>query len=93
MISLTLAVEFNGDQISLINFLGLLVCLSGITSHVIHKIRNPIVVKPPNFYEENESLELGEPLISEKTELIQETSDEEQSDTQELFNILHSRDR
>uniref|UniRef100_A0A0K8TQP9 Putative solute carrier family 35 member c2 n=1 Tax=Tabanus bromius TaxID=304241 RepID=A0A0K8TQP9_TABBR len=34
---LVLAVEFNGDQIALINVLGLALCLGGICCHVIHK--------------------------------------------------------
>lgn len=76
-----------------INAVGLLICLCGITSHVIHKIRNPIVIKPINYYDENETVELGEPLISERIELINESSEEDISDSQELFNILQNRDR
>lgn len=87
-----LAVEWNGDQMSFINFIGLLVCLSGITSHVVHKIRHPNI-KTHNHYEEDTNFELGEPLISERSELINQSSDDEKSDTQELFNILHSHDR
>lgn len=61
---------------------------------MIHKIKNPIVVKPVNYYEENDILEMGEPLInSEKIEFMKESSDEDLSDTQELFNILHSHER
>lgn len=79
---------------SAINAVGLIICLAGITSHVIHKLRNPVVVKATNYYEETDTLEMGEPLInSEKSELLLASSDEELSDTQELFNILHSHDR
>lgn len=34
---LALAVEYNGDQVSLLNALGLFVCLAGICCHIIHK--------------------------------------------------------
>lgn len=32
-----LAVEFNGDQMSTINMLGLVMCLGGIACHIVHK--------------------------------------------------------
>lgn len=38
MCILVLAVEVSGDQLSLINVLGLAMCLLGISCHVIHKI-------------------------------------------------------
>jgi solute carrier family 35, member C2 len=34
---LVLAVEINGDQLSVLNVLGLIMCVGGICSHVIHK--------------------------------------------------------
>lgn len=34
---LVLAVELNGEQLSLYNLIGLILCLGGITSHVIYK--------------------------------------------------------
>lgn len=34
---LVLAVEVNGEQLSFYNLVGLILCLGGITSHVIHK--------------------------------------------------------
>lgn len=34
---LVLAVTFNGDQLSTLNILGLMLCLGGIFSHVFHK--------------------------------------------------------
>lgn len=34
---LVLAVEINGDQLSFMNIMGLVMCLGGICSHVIHK--------------------------------------------------------
>lgn len=32
-----MAVEINGDQLSALNVLGLILCLGGICSHVLHK--------------------------------------------------------
>ncbi|XP_011189014.2 solute carrier family 35 member C2 [Zeugodacus cucurbitae] len=37
---LALGVELNGDQLSLINVLGLVVCLAGICMHLLHKYLN-----------------------------------------------------
>lgn len=37
MVILVLAVELTGDQLSLINAMGLLVCLLGIIGHIVHK--------------------------------------------------------
>lgn len=34
---LILAVEVNGDQMSVINMLGLVMCLAGIACHIVHK--------------------------------------------------------
>lgn len=34
---LVLAVELNGDQLSPLNVVGLVMCLGGISSHVLHK--------------------------------------------------------
>lgn len=91
---LIIAVEWTGDEMSALNAVGLLVCLCGISSHVIHKIRNTTVQKENDYYEEtdNENLELNKSLIS-SAELLKESSDDEHSDTQELFNVLRSHDR
>lgn len=37
IVQLVLAVEYQGDQISVMNMLGLVMCLSGIACHVVHK--------------------------------------------------------
>lgn len=34
---LILAVEYDGDQMSIINMLGLVMCLGGIACHIVHK--------------------------------------------------------
>ncbi|KAI1297299.1 Solute carrier family 35 member C2 [Halotydeus destructor] len=46
IITLFLAYEYNGDQMSLINFLGLVICLIGITYHVIQKAVDATGKKP-----------------------------------------------
>lgn len=43
--TLYLAVEYNGDVLSMINFVGLFTCLVGITIHVILKAREATVGK------------------------------------------------
>ena len=43
--TLYLAVEFNGDILSPINFVGLFVCLAGITLHCILKTKEATVGK------------------------------------------------
>lgn len=43
---LILAVELNGDQMSALNILGLVMCMSGISFHVFHKF---CISKPANF--------------------------------------------
>ncbi|XP_031618621.1 solute carrier family 35 member C2 [Contarinia nasturtii] len=42
---LALAVVFYGDQISTVNMFGLVMCLSGITCHIIHKFFTTTIVK------------------------------------------------
>lgn len=37
--TLYIAIEYNGDVLSLLNFVGLFTCLTGITLHVILKVR------------------------------------------------------
>lgn len=89
-----LAVEWNGDEMSALNAMGLLVCLSGIVSHVIHKLRTTTnAPRTDQYYEEREGMEMGTPLISNSVELARESSEDEHSDTQELFNVLRSHDR
>ena len=37
MCVLTIAAEFGGDRWGVINFIGLLICMVGISVHVVHK--------------------------------------------------------
>ncbi|XP_044269319.1 solute carrier family 35 member C2 [Tribolium madens] len=88
---LVLAVEWTGDQLSLINVVGLLICLSGITCHVFHKLRH--TAKMARVYEmHDERRELGEHLIVNEDGHVSSDNDEK-NDTQVLFDILRNRDR
>lgn len=93
-----LAVQWNGDKLSAINVIGLIVCLLGITTHVIHKIKT-IQPKTTSYkigYDENERQELGEYLINDVNVNHYDYSSEsegEHSDTQVLFDILNRHDR
>lgn len=93
---LILAVIWNGDKISLINFVGLLICLGGIISHVIHKIQTTHLNGTNRFHDfEVEKFEVSESLINDSVEHLTVSSDSEneQSDTQVLFDILNRRER
>lgn len=92
-----LAVQWNGDKLSLINVIGLIVCILGITSHVVHKIKTvqPKILSHKVGYE-NERQEMGEYLINDINLSHYDYSSEsegEHSDTQVLFNILNRHDR
>lgn len=92
-----LAVEWNGDRLSAVNVIGLVVCLLGISSHVAHKIKTiqPRVSALKVGYE-NERQELGEYLINDVNISHYDYSSEsegEHSDTQVLFDILNRHDR
>lgn len=91
---LVLAVEWNGDQLSPINVIGLLICLSGITCHVLHKLRNSSKMVGRVYEVQSERRELGEHLIiNEDNHYDLSSENDEKSDTQILFDILRSRDR
>lgn len=91
-----MAVVFNGDEMSALNAAGLIVCLAGISLHVVHKIKTQPVRAPGRSYE----MEVGrngirEHLINGHIESDADTSvsDEEKSDTEVLFDILNRHDR
>lgn len=93
---MTLAVFLNGDPMSTINFVGLLMCLGGITTHVIHKIKNipkGNQMRFHGFHNDNRELEESLMINSEDLTYMSSESDGEQSDSQVLFNILNRHER
>lgn len=92
----TLAVAFNGDTMTFINSIGLVICMGGIICHVVHKIKTTPIQNISRPYEfEQDHHELGRSLMDNSVDQINLTSesDSEHSDSQELFNILNSHDR
>ncbi|KAM7358370.1 solute carrier family 35 member C2 [Cochliomyia hominivorax] len=61
---LVLAVEYNGDQLSLINALGLVVCLAGICCHIVHKYSTLTKLQDLNAYDESTDLHLNEASLN-----------------------------
>ncbi|XP_065359500.1 solute carrier family 35 member C2 [Calliphora vicina] len=61
---LVLAVEYNGDQLSLVNALGLVVCLAGICCHVVHKYSTLTKLQELNTYDESSDLHLNEASLN-----------------------------
>ncbi|XP_014246743.1 solute carrier family 35 member C2 [Cimex lectularius] len=91
--TLILAIEWKGDVISKLNFEGLLLCVGGIILHVVHK-----VIKG----KKEQDLNLHKPVVDEATahflaELSTSSDGEDDarddSSTEVLFSVLHSRDR
>ena len=71
-----------------------LFCLSGITCHVLHKLRNSSKMVGRVNEVQSERRELGEHLIiNEDNHYDLSSENDEKSDTQILFDILRSRDR
>ncbi|CAH1169688.1 unnamed protein product [Phaedon cochleariae] len=86
---LVLAVQWNGDELSPLNVLGLIVCLCGISFHVVHKIRTQTSVKSPTRSYETVD-DIGEHLMKGNTLYgLSEDSEEDKSDTEVLFDILN----
>ncbi|XP_022913966.1 solute carrier family 35 member C2 [Onthophagus taurus] len=94
---LVLAHFINGDEMSFINVIGLVVCLTGIITHVIHKIRNVQAQSniQRSYNGDADGFEVGKSLIDNSAVNVHYHSDtdEENSDSQELFNILNRHDR
>lgn len=82
-----------GDQMSVINVIGLLICMSGVAYHVVHKINTTSVrTNRPQF--ESETVDLKESLLDHEEQLhVSSESEDEKSDTQVLFDILNTHDR
>ncbi|CAG9853964.1 unnamed protein product [Phyllotreta striolata] len=93
VVQLVIAVEWAHDQLSLLNIVGLVFCLCGISLHVFHKIKNqPIRYQRP-YDATSERQEVNEYLISNYMHESPSESDDEKSDTDILFDILKRRDR
>lgn len=88
-----LAVEFNGDKMTLLNMVGLLCCLAGIICHVVYKATK--------IASEHSSTPLNKPLLEQAsahflTEDTSNSDDDQQDDdssTEVLFSVLNSRNR
>lgn len=99
MVILALAVEMNGDILTPINVVGLIVCLCGITTHVVHKIRTTPARHLSRCDFDSERLEIQKQLIyqdpddEEEEDVKLDDSDAEKSDSQVLFDILNRHDR
>lgn len=86
-----LAVVLKGDKLSFINLTGLCVCIVGITTHVLHKIKTmPLKSMERSYINESGNQELGQ-LFNQLDDVISESEDEK-SDSQVIFNILKNRD-
>ncbi|GJQ76924.1 hypothetical protein Trydic_g15122 [Trypoxylus dichotomus] len=99
---LILAVLWNGDKMSFINVIGLIVCLSGIISHVIHKIKSVQKLGNARFYENDTAIDKdelsGKSLmeVAPTSFLLSDTEAEDGetgNDSIDLFNILNRHDR
>lgn len=98
MFQLVIAVEWNGDEMSTINVVGLCVCLGGIVCHVVHKIQHQPTIKVLDRYhymEDMDGHEIGENLINGElyVDAVSVSSDDEKSDTDILFDILNRHER
>lgn len=83
-----------GDEMSVINVIGLIICMSGVILHVLHKIRTTSTrLNRPLLEIEPDISDLKESLIDSKQFEISSESEDEQSDSQVLFSILNARDR
>lgn len=90
--TLTLAIEWNGDIMSKLNFVGLLLCLAGIGLHVARRSakeaqKNQIRTK---------SMEEAAVRFLSQDDVTASSDDDENKDdssTEVLFSVLHSRER
>lgn len=87
IVILVLAVEWEGNNMTLLNFIGLLLCLGGIIFHVIHKAKST-VVNNKHYIDEASARFLPEGSSSSEDE-----TGHEDSSTEVLFSVLNSRDR
>nr|CAD7575486.1 unnamed protein product [Timema californicum] len=85
--TLVLAVEWTGDKISVVNLIGLLVCLGGIIVHVVNKLTN--TNKDGTGEGTKTNFEMRTPLIADAHSSGQESDDDSST---VLFSILQRRD-
>uniref|UniRef100_A0A1A9WCR2 Sugar phosphate transporter domain-containing protein n=1 Tax=Glossina brevipalpis TaxID=37001 RepID=A0A1A9WCR2_9MUSC len=64
---LALAVELNGDQLTLINVLGLIVCLAGICCHLLHKYSMLTKIEDFQTYDEANEMHFNENSVNAST--------------------------
>ncbi|KAF4521408.1 hypothetical protein B566_EDAN016976, partial [Ephemera danica] len=91
--SFILAAHWNGDTMSGVNAIGLLLCLGGIVFHVIHKVLHP--PPPPEEEIEDATDEIHLPLLDSSNNImllhdalsIGKSSDEEDEDV--IFSVLN----
>lgn len=98
---LVLAVELNGDQLSVMNILGLIMCLMGICSHVIHKFsiysknRTEVSVQfDKNVEQANIQNHTGQrmPLLDDLGNSESDDSHDNQNSSEVIFDVLKRRD-
>lgn len=99
---LVLAVELNGDQLSVMNILGLIMCLMGICSHVIHKFSiysksrtESSVTFDTNIEQANIQSHTGQrmPLLDDLGNSESDDSqNENQNSSEVIFDVLKRRD-
>nr|CAD7409861.1 unnamed protein product [Timema poppensis] len=85
--TLVLAVEWTGDKISVVNLIGLLVCLGGIIVHVVQKLTR--TNKDGRGDGTKTNFEMKTPLIADAHSSGDETDDDSSN---VLFSILQQRD-
>lgn len=94
---LVLAVQWNGDEMSALNVVGLCICLCGIICHVIHKIKHQPIksLERHHYMEDLDGHDIGENLINGElyVDVTSASSEDENSDTDILFDILNRHER
>lgn len=79
---------------SIINQIGLLICLFGITSHVVHKIKNNALRQQMKLYElSDKGGEMGESLLRQAPERYVPKKIDDDHDSQKLLDLLNRHDR
>lgn len=82
---------------SLLNAIGLCVCLCGIICHVIHKIQNQPAKSTweRHYIEDILQYDTGENLLNDELyeDVNSANTDDDHSDTDVIFDILNRRER